>query len=690
MGRGPRRHGAFALLLLALLLIGAQSLGCYLKRDDFRWVADTLTKAADPLAAFTSGPLWGSYYRPTPSLVWLLNYAVWGFDFEGYQLTLIAMWAASVAFLYGIGVTLRGRLAGFLAAGLFGLNGVYLRVVSWKAWFTTVTELFFTLLAVLLYLRALRRRGAWRFVLAGVVGALAVLSRELAPLVLSAVVFATLLWPGLRRSGPTRRRLGWLALWVGVTAATLLAQPSYRQAARSLLLRPFQSEAAATGDASFSLGHFPKDVTVQLHALYLAGCFSIVVLYAALAEAMRTDGFRRRYGARQSYILAGALICAAALVAALAWFAGFSADVLAQLMETPVRGLGARYGAWVRVGEYAALTVFWLWAAARRRGGLTLSLWFVVGFVPILFLAHHSPAYQMMAFAAFALFMGQTLDREVRGELLPAWRIARAKRSPTRDWPAQRLRAVLVALALTGVAWMAVRNVADALPTIQQRVREGRQDRRAVNTTVRDARKGFTSKQAYVLPDPLAELAGTILRVRHGFTIRLTKPGGGMVAAFRPGDAPLGVFERVVPLARLARSNRVPNGGFEQGKSPRFVTPGYRGRRAFLVAAEGGRVQRETLRLPAPPAGVYAFGAAVRGGEGVYAIRLRVTLEAHGTAGPEVFSRPLEGGWRELMGCGRVAAGMKWVEVSFDVEARPNVKQAEARIDEVFLVPAPK
>ena len=682
-----RRHGAFVLLLLALLCLGAQSLGCYLKSDDFRWVADTLEKAADPWAAFTSGPLWGSYYRPTPSFVWLLNYQVWGFEFEGYQLTLIAMWGASVALLYGIGVTLRGRLAGFLAAGMFGLNGIYLRVVSWKAWFTTVTELFFTLLAILLYLRALRRRRTWPFVLAGVAGAAAVLSRELAPLVLSAVVFATLLWPGLRRGGLTRGRLGGLALWAGVTLATLMALPSYRQAAHSLLVRPFQSKTAATGDASFSLGHFSKDVTVQLHALYLAGCFAIVAFYAALAEATRTTGLGRRLGARRHYVLAGALVCAAVLVALLAWLAELAADASAAVEKTDARALAARYASWARVGEYAVLTVFWLWAAPRRRGGLMLALWFVVSFLPTLFLAHHSPAYQMMAFAAFALFMGQTLDREVRGELLPVWRAARGNRPRRRDWPARRLRAVLVALALVGVAWMAAKNVADALPTIRLRVREGVEDRRAVTATVNAAIKGFASKRAYVLHDPLAELAGTILRVRHGFTIRLAEPKDGMVAPFRPDALRLGVFERAAPLAGLARANRVPNSGFELGASPRYVTPGYRGKRAFLVVTAGGRVQRETLRLdPPPPPGCYAFGAAVRADAGVHAVRLGVRVEGTRDAEARAFPRPLGGGWRELTGCVNVAPGARYVALEFEVEARPDVKGAEARLDDVFFV----
>ena len=116
-----RWHAAFLVLLAILALHAFSTMGVYVVSDDLAWVRRAAADAHQPWNAFAQ-PLFGDYYRPIPELVWTLNYCLWGFDFDGYQLMFILMWLAGVCAVYAVGCRLGGRIAGFAAATLIGLN----------------------------------------------------------------------------------------------------------------------------------------------------------------------------------------------------------------------------------------------------------------------------------------------------------------------------------------------------------------------------------------------------------------------------------------------------------------------------------------------------------------------------------------------------------------------------------------
>ena len=127
---------AFLALLALLALHAFSTMGVYVVSDDLAWVQRAAADAHRPWNAFVQ-PLFGDYYRPIPELVWTLNYRLWGFDFDGHQLMFILLWLAGVCAVYAVGCRLGGRIAGFAAAALIGLNDIYLLIASWKSWYTT-------------------------------------------------------------------------------------------------------------------------------------------------------------------------------------------------------------------------------------------------------------------------------------------------------------------------------------------------------------------------------------------------------------------------------------------------------------------------------------------------------------------------------------------------------------------------
>ena len=243
-----RWHVAFLALLALLALHAFSTMGVYVVSDDLAWVQRAAADAHRPWNAFVQ-PLFGDYYRPIPELIWTLNYRLWGFDFDGHQLMFILMWLAGVCAVYAVGCRLGGRIAGFAAAMLIGLNDVYLVLSSWKSWYTTLTEYVAVLACVWALLRWLEERRPRHAIAAAALAAVAVLSRELAPLVLSTVALFILVLPGFKKPGPGQRwhAVSWLIVWAVVTGGVLFALPSYRSSVAKLLKSEPAPASAATG-----------------------------------------------------------------------------------------------------------------------------------------------------------------------------------------------------------------------------------------------------------------------------------------------------------------------------------------------------------------------------------------------------------------------------------------------------------
>ena len=692
-----RRHAAMVALSVVLLGMGGLSLGCFLKStgfqsDDYRWVFSTVRNAGQPWRVFDPrARLFGSYYRPMAHLVWILNYAVWGFEFRGHQLTLIAMWLGSVWFVYGIGVRLHGRLAGLLGAACFGLNLVYLQIVSWKAWFTTLTELLFVLACVWAFVTALQRRSRAWFVAAGVLGVLAVLSRELAPLVLSAVVFAALVEPPIRSGRWTWRRAGWVLAWAAGSLAVLMVLPSYRQAAGALLLRPFGAGPQGVAPGAFSMQHAETNLAVHLESLYRTGFFPPVMLFVVLAEYVRMRNMQRSLGGRRHSILLGAAV----LLVALPWALYLAYSGLSQMARAVSGNPTASDVRSPRLAMLAGLTLLFVWVATRgRKFPRMLGAWFVVAFVPVLLLQHHSNAYHLLALVPMCLFAGSVLAREVQDELLPAIEVVRGRAHAPREWGAMAAHAVMVACALGGVGWMLGRNMVAAAPVIRGRARQGRQDRAAVARAVRSARADFRTGTVCAMPEDRARLAGLILRERHGFSYREIASRDGAVVPYRSVNLALGVFERAAPLVSHRSANLIRNGGFEEPDAGQpVVGPGYLSRCALLVEVSAGQDaggRQVDFTLPPVSRGVWAFGAVSRADANVG--RVEVALIVHTRSGDRVFDgyvRDLGGGWRQAAGCASLPPDATRVTLRIAVVRRRGAARAQAVVDEVFVIPFP-
>ena len=89
---------------------------------------------ADFVGTFTEvmmdGRLWaGDFYRPMGNLFLAFDYAVWGIDPFGYQLTSLLLWGATVGLLYALMRKMLGSnawLGATLAVLFFALNAAAL------------------------------------------------------------------------------------------------------------------------------------------------------------------------------------------------------------------------------------------------------------------------------------------------------------------------------------------------------------------------------------------------------------------------------------------------------------------------------------------------------------------------------------------------------------------------------------
>jgi hypothetical protein len=521
-----RWHAAFLVLLAALALHAFSTMGVYVVSDDLAWVQRAAADAHQPWNAFVQ-PLFGDYYRPIPELIWTLNYRLWGFDFDGHQLMFILMWLAGVCAVYAVGCRLGGRIAGFAAAALIGLNDVYLVLSSWKSWYTTLTEYVAVLACVCAVLRWVEERRPRYAIAAAALAAVAVLSRELAPLVLSAVALFILVLPGFEKTGPggRRRAVSWLIVWAVITGGVLFALPTYRSSVSKLLKSEPASasavEGAQTSRAAYVwtrfVGHTRGIFGVSTPDNRIGwGLSRYLLWFATPLAALRARRKRPTLARRYHRVLIGAFLLGTVLLAA-PWAIG--------AMGEKAQSFSVEY-----LEPAAAAVLILLFCAAAFAGDKLdrmLGAWFVVSFVPVLFLEHTSNAYHLLALTALALFTARALSGFVHDELLPAVARLRGKApAGADDYGRYILVAIFTALVLGQLTMLSV-NVLLAHSEIRKRVSYGRAVEARVDRAVQNVLENAgASRRVWVGPKPYAELAGLILQEKYGFKVQRTDQPG--------------------------------------------------------------------------------------------------------------------------------------------------------------------
>jgi hypothetical protein len=512
-----RWHVAFLALLAVLALLAFSTMGVYVVGDDLAWVQRAAADAHQPWNAFVQ-PLFGDYYRPIPELVWTLNYRLWGFDFDGHQLMFILLWLAGVCAVYVVGCRLGGRIAGFAAATLIGLNGVYLLISSWKSWYTTLTEFVAVLAWVWLTLRWLERRRTRHAIASAALAVVATLSRELAPLVISAVVLAGIVLPNFKTAEKKSRRraLLWLIVWAAVTGGVLLALPSYRHIVGALLEKAQgpAPTAAAGGAKGISGGYVWTRFVAHTQGIFEQGGISrYLVWFAALFGFLRVRRERPAFAKKYRRVLLGALVLGV-IVLGLPWAIGAMGrkanDVSMSCVQPVMSGI--------------LMLLFCAVAFAGDRADRMLGAWFLVSFAPILLLEHRSGAYHLLAFAALALFTARALPAFVQEEFLPAVARLRGKAPAGREDDTRYALVGFLAVLLISQAWTlgtGVRVAERRKDGIQDRVRYGRAMKAHVDRAIEGVLKNAgPARRVWVAPEPYAELAGLMLQEEHGFKVQ--------------------------------------------------------------------------------------------------------------------------------------------------------------------------
>ena len=141
------------------------------------------------------------------------------------------------------------------------------------------------------------------------------------------------------------------------------------------------------------------------------GLSRYLVWFAALLAALRARRERPGLARRYHRVLIGAFLLGAVLLAA-PWAIGALGEKCAGVLHrVNVEPAGPRR---------SCILLFCAAAFAGDRLDRMLGAWFVVSFVPVLFLEHTSNAYHLLALTALALFTARALPGFVRDELLPA------------------------------------------------------------------------------------------------------------------------------------------------------------------------------------------------------------------------------------------------------------------------------
>lgn len=567
LGRRGLSHLPLVLLLCAALGLAAQSVGVYMQTDDMIWLERTTADARQPWNIFRVAPLFGNYYRPVAHAVWLVNYSVWGFEFRGYQATMILLWLGAALLLYRAAGRMAGPLAAHVAFALFTFHYITLLLLRWKSWFTTVTESLFLFAFVCAFAAWRRRRDAPAAALAIVCGLAAAFSKELAALVAPTIVFCWHFAPKLRARKWTRRDSGWVCLLVAATLVLLFALPAYRDAAASLFRRASVSEGASP---EISLRHVPPRFVLHARSMLCeGGVLRFLLLYLLLSELFVLVRARERLGSRTHAVFLGSYLVLAALV-----------------------GLPP-----VEIGCLLLIGGVVLLGAIAGKEKLVCAAWFAVALMPILLSRYATRAYHVEAYAALSIYVGILCAETIRRDLRPVWRRIRREIPQPVDWWPRLARAWILCLLMAVQVWTLIHSGVGYLHIIRKQVAVGLRDRRRVlDCEAKATRRVMLDKQHEVViySGDMENLLATILRIRHGLSV--SRP-------FRSGS-------RVIPLERLHRSLHVYARGLEVRRDDlaalNLLPPSGRALKHSDASA------RPPPRLKLAPGKRYAFGASLK------------------------------------------------------------------------------
>jgi tetratricopeptide (TPR) repeat protein len=153
-----QRRGSLVLLLAVTAAVYARALGhgFLLTWDDDKYVA-----ANEAIRGFTAAHLATAFtttfvgnYAPVQILSYMLDYSVWGMRPAGFIATNLLLHLANGALCHRLFLRLGlGRLAAFLAAGVFLLHPVQVETVAWVSQRKNLLAMLFLLLAWHAYLR---------------------------------------------------------------------------------------------------------------------------------------------------------------------------------------------------------------------------------------------------------------------------------------------------------------------------------------------------------------------------------------------------------------------------------------------------------------------------------------------------------------------------------------------------------
>ena len=694
-----RRHLPFIILLAILALHSLRTTGVYIASDDLRWVTRTVADARQPWHAFGEAPF-SSYFRPVPHLAWLVNYYIWGFNFAGHQFMFILMWLAGAWLVYVVGCRFGGRTTGIIAAALVGLNNIYLLISSWKSWYTTMTE--FTALLAWVYCFTKWLEFRQRRHLAGsiVLAVVALLSRELAPLIISATVFIAVLlpmfglsdstlWSGKSARPGKRRAVGYLLIWALLTAVVLMALPSYRGAAKAIFFPdPVSPAVAAAGEAKqVSASYFFPRFSAHTRSIFLFGVTPYLLLFTVLFSVMRKLRVLGWLVGKQIFpflllFLAGAV---AGIVSSAPKPENFGADILPwHFLPLPALTI--------------LLMLFVLVSLATSNRTRILGAWFVLSYIPIMFLKHVSMAYHMLAFTALALYTGVALQWFIEDEIQPLWKQAGKK----PDWSRNSVAGVLLAgifltlcLAQAAMLRMNYHNV-DTL--LQQRARNGKMRKQIVA----DAVKGVLDhaephKRVWVSGEPgreYGDIACLILQKKHGFKVERLDELDPLLVGLREFESPLRVYSDVIQYddKLFKQYNMLVDGGFEaQNSRPTLSANARTGKWALITRANKPGLRRRKAEIgpfDLDPEQGYVFGGFMKC-QAERAENVRIALRRGGQNAyvrktPSVNRKNPE--WQLLSECAAPAA-VSCTELKFRIIEFDLLENGTLLLDDIFLCP---
>lgn len=261
-----RRDPGLALLLAALLLaiaVYAPTLGTGLVNYDDPWLVRDNWLLQDPswhalraiafdFSTDTRATL-GAEYLPVRDLSVMLDFAVWGHWWQGFHLTNLVVYLASIALWFGAlaGFGIDRRVAG-LAVLLWALHPAHAESVAWIAERKGLLAAMFAGAAALGYARfRAGGRAAW-LALAAVTAVAAVWSK--APAAFALAALAGLEWVLPARRASLRRALVGLGVIAVVAAAAFV--PIVMVAVDLSVVAPDAAAVAGGGRVTSALGTF--------------------------------------------------------------------------------------------------------------------------------------------------------------------------------------------------------------------------------------------------------------------------------------------------------------------------------------------------------------------------------------------------------------------------------------------------